>query len=187
VIEVRSAFMLGLVAATTSGCADVEDDGLEDFRHAVVDGDITVHQGTSAAEPDCVLFDILGGDLYAGSASNNRILLTLDGLTMSTDDGVARCVIDTSAPLTRLRVVGDDGPAVYSVWKKWVFEGDFAVPPSGDLPDNVLYTFQTDHIYAGMPMGPNVFATATDNVQFSSAERKLLITAALDGACGGTQ
>ncbi len=172
---------LGLALCTACG-AEADDD--PQFRTQFLDVDLTIHEGDTVEAPDCVLFDIIGGGVHDGAATSTNRILDFDGTDIRTADGQSRCYVDRSGPMTRLRRTDDDETAVYTVFHKYVLAGDFEFPPDGGIANLAVYSFKQDEIFEGVPNQANQFAIATANVQFASDERKLLITAALDGTCG---
>ena len=182
-MTMRARIGWGICLALCTACGAEDDDGLE-FRTQYLDVDMTIHEGDNIEAPDCVIFDIIGGGVHDGAATSTNRILDFDGTDIRTPDGQSRCYVDRSGPLTRLRQTDDDETAVYTVFHKYVLVGDFEFPPDGGIGNLAAYSFKQDQIFEGVPTPANQFATATANVQFSSDERKLLITAALDGACG---
>lgn len=175
---------LCLVSVLSSmACAAEGDDA--DFRVLdIANGDVSIHEGESTSNPDCLIIDIVGGDAFGGPGTGHALLASFTEKGIFSPEGECGCTFDDSGPMLQLRRE-DDGTAIYSVWNKWVLDGDHDGPPgAGGVASAAAYTFQTDHVYEGMPKSKNLVATGTANLQFMDATRKLLVAALLDGSCG---
>ena len=179
----RNRLCLVALLASIACSAESEDDA--DFRVLdIANGDVSIHEGESTSNPDCLIIDIVGGDAYGGPSTGNALLASFTEKGIFSPEGECGCSFDTSGPMLRLRRESD-GTAIYTVWNKWVLDGDYSIPPgSGGVSAAAAYTFQTDHVYEGLPTSDNLVATGTANLQFMEGARKLLVAALLDGSCG---
>lgn len=151
-------------------------------------GDFGVHEGADASNSDCLIFDILGSDVYDAQAPSDdpRVVLSIEEDRLVGPDGQTRCTIETQGNRAYLHVGDADGPVAFTAWKnhKWVLDGDFNGPPiGGGLPSAVVYTMLGDHVHVGMPSGEIVATATTVNLQKAQAETKLLVAALLEGTC----
>lgn len=204
-------FALGLATSITA-CADDDVDeqwDLEfseadetDFRMSSGITSMAIYFGEGTTSEDCIIWDIMdnpggsGGSADDAQTGENVLTVTDDGQFISRAGGGVTCnVVDGTLQQEATRTVraGDvagEGEVVFTVWHKWVFDGELNLHGLSwgkklkVLKSKLLYTYQGDHIYDGPRFRGDILMTATENIRKTSDAHKLLVTALIEGACG---
>ena len=151
--------------------------------------DISIYEGDTTASADCLIYDIVGPNVH--DSASGALLVTVVGNQIQDPDGTTLCTVEGDALVDRVRVGGADGEVLFTTFGRWVFEGEIDIQGdnlrqiAAELGEQLLFTFQGPHIYAGFHPGGEIVATSTLPLTHASTNRKLLVTAMLTGECGG--
>lgn len=167
-----------------------DEQELYEFRGAPapanLDGDLTMTRASKGGG-DIIDFDLINNAVYRGG--DGALVGELNGDTLSDGSGTDVCTIGSDGTFTTLSDAS--GVVLYSTLGKWVFSGDVDIdgltPPEAYqvLSNSLLVTFDDIEVIDGLPSDGDPVAESSAVLDFASAERKLVITAMLDGACGG--
>ena len=162
--------------------------------------DMSIFYGDNTESPECQIWDIMAGGGNGGSAEDaqtgdNIFTVTEDGQFITRNGDVMCNVVDGELQSEPTREVRDgsapgEGEVVFTVWHKWVFEGELNLHGLSwwqkikVLKSQLLYTYQKDHIYDGPRFRGDILMTATANIAKTSDAHKLLVTSLIEGACG---
>ncbi len=154
--------------------------------------DMMVFEGEDTDNDDCLIWDIKDGCASDGQ-SGEHLLLAIDDEFLLPDGTVTcRRVNNTLESTEEVRAVvgGEEADVVFTIWGRWVFDGQLELAGKSfwqrirELATKLLYTFDDDQIMVGPAFHDDVLLTATENVQWTSREQKLLLTALIEGECG---
>jgi hypothetical protein len=151
--------------------------------------DISIYAGHTTTSADCLIYDIVGPNVHDGSTG--ELLVSVVGTTIQAPDGATLCTVEGNALVDRVLVGGPEGEVLFTTFGRWVFEGeiDFVGDDlkqiAEELADQLVFTFQGPHIYAGPQMWGDIAATSTLPLTHANNTRKLVVTAMLTGECGG--
>lgn len=150
-------------------------------------GDLSIHIGEDTAEDDCLVWDFQGSVVVNGAATGAPeggplIELTADGDVVVGDE--VTCAVE-SYPQWNLSVLrdGDTGQVLYTAFNQWVFEGSLYGLNGPQIAQQLRYTWRKEQIREGGWWGTPIL-TADAHIGWAKADRKLVTTAAIDGACG---
>ncbi len=187
--NVTPVLVLAALALALPACdAPSDNDDLDaEFRDYPFpgDNDVQVHVGTTTTNPDCLIWDIVGDDVYEGPELAGDILWNVTGLGDEIFDttGQLRCTMHTVGPdYVELRE-GSSGPVLASQWHNHAFFGDVSNIPESIRWDFADYTYNGTQLNEGPWYGPTA-ATATEFVEYAQTKRKMAIAALVMGLCG---
>jgi len=153
------------------------------------DGDITVTRESAGGGGggDNVLVDLIGNAAYTRTGDLAMTLTT--NTTLAAPTGEMLCTVQQDGVLTQL--VDSNGTVLYSAIGRWVFDG------APDLEGLTAYekyvvlvgalhvSFDSAEIIDGFPATGNLLAQADHELDYATSTRKLVVTAMVDGVCGG--
>ena len=193
-----------LLVPTLPACGEPASEDVFEFRSVsevpddyAGNGDIEIHQGTDDEIPDEIIWDVMGGTVLRQvelGVFEERI--TVDGDVMQDVEEpvwtAPVCVVEeTDHPSGEVfELVDDNDDVLFTVWGRFVFAGQHALP---DVPDvegdpalaaQVAFSFDGSHIYGGPWWDGDVLVTASEEIQDASPERRLLLAALVGGDCG---
>jgi hypothetical protein len=182
-----------LLAFPLAACAEPDGDPEASFRNHV-DGvqDMLIYNGPSTDDDDCLIWDIQGSGAHDGPAlpDDSNLLVEVIGDDFVLPDDTVVCHREGNELESTQRVVGGQNQVLFTVWKRYVFEGDVPAEEQGgsvvkNFADQLLYTFKGDQAFAGSAKDDVVLVTATDTLQHTSQVHKLLVAALISAECGG--
>jgi hypothetical protein len=154
-------------------------------------GDIGIYEGPSAASEDCLIYTTVGTDVHAGNASGPVIMRIVGNDIVDPASGAVMCSRDGNELIERVRSGGPEGPVLFTVMGRWIFEGDINTHGKSWLEvvqyfnEKLLYTFQGAHVYEHAPYDGEILVTATKPIAQSNQMRKLVISSLIAAECGG--
>jgi hypothetical protein len=153
-------------------------------------GDIGIYEGASATSEDCLIYTTVGTDVHQGSASG-PVIMNIQGTDIvDPASGTVMCSRDGDALVERVRT-GEDGPVLFTVMGRWIFEGEINTHGKPWLEvveyfdSQLLYTFQGANVFEHAPYDGEILVTATKPIAQSDQMRKLVISSLIAAECGG--
>jgi hypothetical protein len=181
-----------LVVALVCACGvQDESDGEIETRQGgpyAGDGDLTLYDGATTESEDCVVYDLVGTGVQASNAPGSPLVMTLAGNAITDPDGNALCQITTHP--SGAAKLNANGEVLFTAVGPYVFEGQIALSGSWQQirdanADQLVYTFSGAQILDGQVEGKYALATADTHIAAASSTRKLVLSAAIAGVCGG--
>ena len=154
-------------------------------------GAVALHDGDGPLIPDCIIWDIDGGeDVYEGPAVNGNLLMQVRGNEILGPDGRMECRGETEGDVFKLRDA--QGTVVFSVGLgRFIFGGDVATLPEGGTPqwhqllnEQLAYEVCGDQVFDGRRRDGEVIVTGDARLNRANPMRKLLFAALAAGECG---
>lgn len=173
---------IGLVVLPA--CDEPEDFEDSEFRMHPADGDLQVHQGTATTDPDCLLWDIVGPEVYEGDQTVGNLLWDVDGLEIYGGNGQLECTMQwVENNYIEIHEGSGNGPVVASQWQNHMFFGDVSSIDPSIRWQFADHTFWQDHITDGLWYDEKI-ATATESIALAGAKRRAVVGALVMGLCG---
>jgi hypothetical protein len=154
-------------------------------------GNIAIYEGDSATSEDCLIYTTVGTDVHQGSASGPAIMRIQGNSILDPATNQVMCSRDGNELVDRVRAGGPDGPVLFTVMGRWVFDGEINIAGKtwsqliDYFDDKLLYTFVGPYIFEHAPFDGEILATSTKPIAQASQMRRLVITSLVAGECGG--
>ena len=159
-------------------------------------GPVTVHDGDGPLIPDCIIWDIDGGEdvadqVFEGPSAEQVLVATVDENQIFGPDGGLECTAYEESGLFKLRD-GLDGDVLYTATEgRYVFQGDVQqLPAAGSYEWHVLLwtdlvvEYYGPLVYGGARGQQELLGTADVKLHRANPMRKLVIAAMYGGDCG---
>lgn len=151
-------------------------------------GDLTLYDGSTTESEDCVIYDLVGTGVQASNAPGSPLVMTLAGNTITDPDGNALCSLTPHA--SGAAKLSANGQVLFTAVGPYVFEGQVALSGSWQQirdanASQLVYAFSGAQILDGQAHGKYAIATADTHIANADSTRKLVLSAAIAGVCGG--
>jgi hypothetical protein len=188
----RALLALPLLALTFVAACDTEESN-DEFRGGNLDINIQLFQENGDGD-GTVIWDIKEVGVYEGDALQAApLLLTLGAAGEIYDaSGVHTCTLKAPYLDKKLFQVttASDSEVLYTVYNNWILSGE--IPPAkltdGNirrlLGERLLFTFSANEVWRGAAGTGKLMVSASDDLTLQSQNRKLLISALIEGECG---
>ncbi len=152
---------------------------------------VALHDGDGPLVPDCIIWDIDGGDdVYEGPEADGELLLSVVDNEVVGPDGTLECFATEEGGLFKLR--DTQGQVLYTAsLGRFVFEGDVQqLPAPGTsqwqtlLNERLAFEFFADQVFEGPRWMQKLLGTADAEIKAANPMRKLLIAALFGAECG---